>query len=66
MERLPNVDLVGLILIGPAAGWLTAQTIGAGGRGLVGDLVVGVLGSVIGATVGAITLFAGLRVLKRL
>jgi uncharacterized membrane protein YeaQ/YmgE (transglycosylase-associated protein family) len=81
------VDVVWFILIGLSAGWLAGQIMGMGQHGLVGDLVVGVIGALLGgfifrtvgvavgsgllgslfvATVGAVTLIAGLRLLRRL
>lgn len=81
------MDAVWFILIGLAAGWLAGQILGVGGQGLVGDLIVGVIGALLGgflfrvvgisvgggllgslvvATVGAIALISGLRVLRRL
>jgi uncharacterized membrane protein YeaQ/YmgE (transglycosylase-associated protein family) len=36
------------ILIGVAAGWLAGQVMKGGGYGLVGDLIVGVIGAVLG------------------
>ena len=36
------------LLIGLAAGWLAGQIMGGGGFGLVGDLVVGVIGALLG------------------
>lgn len=35
-------------LIGLAAGWLAGQIMKGGGFGLVGDLVVGVIGAIVG------------------
>lgn len=81
------MDVVWFILIGLSAGWLAGQIMGMGEHGLVGDLVVGVVGALIGgcifrtvgvavgsgllgslivATVGAITLLSGLRLVRRL
>ena len=80
------MDAVWFILIGLAAGWLAGQIMGAGSYGVVGDLVVGVIGALLGgllfgiagipmsggllgslvvATVGAVVLITGLRVLRR-
>jgi uncharacterized membrane protein YeaQ/YmgE (transglycosylase-associated protein family) len=80
------VDAVWFILIGLAAGWLAERIMGAGSYGVVGDLVVGVIGALLGgflfrtagipmsggllgslavATVGAVVLITGLRVLRR-
>lgn len=36
------------ILIGLAAGWLAGQIMRGGGFGLVGDIVVGVIGALLG------------------
>ena len=36
------------ILIGIAAGWLAGQIMKGGGFGLIGDLVVGVIGALLG------------------
>ena len=36
------------LLIGLAAGWLAGQIMKGGGFGLVGDLIVGVIGAVLG------------------
>ena len=40
--------LVWFILIGLAAGWIAGQFLKGGGFGIVGDIVVGVIGAVIG------------------
>lgn len=42
------VSLIIFLLIGLVAGWLASRIVGGGGFGLVGDLVVGVIGAVIG------------------
>ena len=45
------MDLVSLIvwlLIGAIAGWLAGQIMKGGGFGLVGNIVVGIIGSLIG------------------
>ena len=42
------MDLLWFLLIGLAAGWLAGVTMRGGGFGLVGDLVVGVIGAVLG------------------
>lgn len=45
------MDLTSLIiflLIGAAAGWLAGQLMRGGGFGLLGNIVVGILGAVIG------------------
>jgi uncharacterized membrane protein YeaQ/YmgE (transglycosylase-associated protein family) len=42
------MDFVWFILIGIAAGWLAGQIMKGGGFGLIGDLVVGVIGALLG------------------
>ena len=42
------MDFVWFLVIGIAAGWLAGKIVRGGGFGLVGDLVVGVVGAVIG------------------
>jgi uncharacterized membrane protein YeaQ/YmgE (transglycosylase-associated protein family) len=42
------MDLLWFILIGLAAGWLAGQIMTGSGRGLVGNLIVGVIGAVLG------------------
>ncbi len=81
------MDVAWFILVGLSAGWLAGQIMGTGDHGLVGDLVVGVIGALLGgflyravgvavgsgllgslivATGGALTLIAGLRLVRRL
>ncbi len=43
------IDLVWVILLGIAAGWIAGQITKGSGFGLVGDLVVGVVGSLLGS-----------------
>ena len=42
------MELLWFILIGVAAGWLAGQLMKGGGYGLVGDLIVGVIGALLG------------------
>jgi uncharacterized membrane protein YeaQ/YmgE (transglycosylase-associated protein family) len=42
------MEFVWFILIGLAAGWLAGQFMKGGGFGLVGDIIVGVIGALIG------------------
>ncbi|HUI93549.1 MAG TPA: GlsB/YeaQ/YmgE family stress response membrane protein [Chitinivibrionales bacterium] len=42
------MDFVWFLLVGLAAGWLAARIVKGGGYGVFGDLVVGVLGALIG------------------
>jgi uncharacterized membrane protein YeaQ/YmgE (transglycosylase-associated protein family) len=45
------MELLWFILIGLAAGWLAGQIMKGGGFGLIGDLIVGVIGALIGGFV---------------
>ncbi len=52
--------LIWFILIGIAAGWLAGQLMKGGGFGLVGDLVVGVVGALLGGYIfGLLGISAG-------
>jgi uncharacterized membrane protein YeaQ/YmgE (transglycosylase-associated protein family) len=42
------MEFVWFILIGLAAGWLAGQVIKGGGFGVLGDIVVGVIGALLG------------------
>jgi uncharacterized membrane protein YeaQ/YmgE (transglycosylase-associated protein family) len=42
------MELVWFIVIGLAAGWLAGQVMGGGGFGVIGDIVVGVIGALLG------------------
>ncbi|MES2719288.1 MAG: GlsB/YeaQ/YmgE family stress response membrane protein [Pseudomonadota bacterium] len=45
------MHIIGFLLIGAIAGWLAGLIMKGGGKGLLGNMVVGVLGSVIGGFV---------------
>ncbi len=42
------MEILWFILIGVAAGWLAGQFMRGGGFGVVGDLVLGVVGALVG------------------
>ncbi|MHB1132484.1 MAG: GlsB/YeaQ/YmgE family stress response membrane protein [Chloroflexota bacterium] len=42
------MDLFSTLVVGLIAGWLASRIMGAGGYGLIGDIVVGVLGAFAG------------------
>ena len=42
------MDMLSFLLIGIAAGWLAGQIMKGGGFGLIGDLIVGVIGALVG------------------
>ena len=49
------------ILIGAVAGWLAGQIVRGGGFGLLGDIIVGMIGAVIGGwLLGGIIVIGGL------
>jgi uncharacterized membrane protein YeaQ/YmgE (transglycosylase-associated protein family) len=43
------IDLVWVVLLGVAAGWLAGQITRGSDFGLLGDLVVGIVGSLLGS-----------------
>ncbi len=54
------MDLVYALLIGLIAGWLAGLIRGGGGYGVIGNMVIGVVGSVIGHfLVGVLGAFGG-------
>src|SRR5262245_591342 len=48
IEGDPTMEFLWFILIGIAAGWLAGQIMKGGSYGLVGDLIVGVIGALLG------------------
>jgi uncharacterized membrane protein YeaQ/YmgE (transglycosylase-associated protein family) len=42
------MEILWFLLIGIAAGWLAGQIMGGGGYGLLGDLILGVIGAIVG------------------
>jgi uncharacterized membrane protein YeaQ/YmgE (transglycosylase-associated protein family) len=44
------------IIIGVLAGWLTGKLMKGGGYGLVGDLILGLVGSIVGGWLSSILL----------
>ncbi len=74
------MDLLWFLIVGLIAGWLAGKIMKGSGYGILGDLVVGIIGAMIGgeifgtfgliesifsATVGAILLIALIRVIKK-
>ena len=71
--------LVIWLIVGAVAGWLAGQIVKGGSFGLVGDIVVGIIGAIVGgwlfsalgvgaivtATIGAIALLVVLRLVRR-
>jgi uncharacterized membrane protein YeaQ/YmgE (transglycosylase-associated protein family) len=42
------VTILAWIVLGLIAGWLASRLMGSGGYGLIGDIILGILGSVVG------------------
>lgn len=40
--------LIGWLIVGAIAGWLASRFMGKGGYGLSGDIVMGIIGAVVG------------------
>lgn len=54
------MELVWFLIIGVIAGWLAGQLMKGGGYGLVGDLLLGIVGSFVGRWVfGLLGIAAG-------
>jgi uncharacterized membrane protein YeaQ/YmgE (transglycosylase-associated protein family) len=54
------MNILWLLIIGVAAGWLAGQLMKGGGYGLIGDLIIGVIGAFIGGQLfGAIGIRTG-------
>jgi uncharacterized membrane protein YeaQ/YmgE (transglycosylase-associated protein family) len=47
------VTILVWLILGLVAGWLASQIMGSGGYGLVGDIVVGVVGAMLGGWLGS-------------
>lgn len=47
------MGLLAWLIVGLAAGWLAGQVMRGGGYGLVGDIIVGVVGALIGGFLGS-------------
>jgi len=45
---MDTTSLVIFLLVGLVAGWLAGKLVRGGGYGLIGDMVIGVLGAIIG------------------
>ncbi len=47
------MDIIAWLVVGLIAGWLASQLMRGGGYGLIGDIIVGVVGAVIGGFLAA-------------
>lgn len=50
------MNIIAWLVVGLIAGWLAGQVMKGGGYGLVGDIVVGVLGALIGGFLAGVML----------
>lgn len=48
------LTILGWIIIGLIAGWLASMIMGRGGYGVVGDIVVGLVGALIGGFIAGL------------
>jgi uncharacterized membrane protein YeaQ/YmgE (transglycosylase-associated protein family) len=46
--NMTSQDLIVWLIIGLIAGWLAARVVGGRGYGCIGDIIVGLIGAVIG------------------
>jgi uncharacterized membrane protein YeaQ/YmgE (transglycosylase-associated protein family) len=60
------MDIVWFILIGLCAGWLAGQIMKEGGYGWVGDLIIGVIGAILGGFLLRLVGFASVSLLGEL
>ncbi len=47
------LTILAWVILGLLAGWLASLIMGAGGYGLLGDIVVGILGAIVGGWLGS-------------
>jgi uncharacterized membrane protein YeaQ/YmgE (transglycosylase-associated protein family) len=55
------VNILGWIVIGLIAGWLASMIMGRGGYGVIGDIVVGLVGALIGGFLASLFGLGGLN-----
>ena len=46
--EVSNVTIIAWIVLGLVAGWLAGMIMRGGGYGLIGDIILGILGAIIG------------------
>ncbi len=52
-------QIVTMLVIGAVAGWLAGMIMKGGGFGLIGNIIVGIIGSVVGTFLGGMAAGAG-------
>lgn len=50
------MSIIGWILLGLIAGWLAGQFMRGGGYGIVGDIVLGIIGAIVGGFLSSVLL----------
>ena len=54
------MSIIGWIVLGLIAGWLAGQVMRGGGYGIIGDIVLGIIGAVVGGWLTGVVLGADL------
>jgi uncharacterized membrane protein YeaQ/YmgE (transglycosylase-associated protein family) len=54
-------NIIGWIIIGLIAGWLASKVMGRGSYGVIGDIVIGLVGAVVGGFVASLLQIGGLN-----
>jgi len=60
------MDILWFVLIGLAAGWLAGKLVKGGGFGLIGDMIVGVIGAILGGFLMGLAGFQAVTLLGHL
>jgi uncharacterized membrane protein YeaQ/YmgE (transglycosylase-associated protein family) len=50
------VTILAWVILGLIAGWIASLIMGAGGYGLIGDIIIGILGAMLGGWLGSMLL----------
>src|ERR1700724_1455428 len=62
--NMSGESLLVILFVGLIAGWLAGKIVRGTGFGIIGDLLVGIVASIINATVGAIVLLLVVRLVR--
>ncbi len=47
------MSILAWVILGLIAGWIASLIMGAGGYGLIGDIIIGILGALVGGWLGS-------------